>query len=90
MVKKYKFGGRVYETLEEAEEAVEVYASSLFDDEIDKIYDEICICGCTYSPSYVLKTVDDIAYRSLLTGFAGSLFYLIEEIQKDVDTVIGR
>lgn len=90
MVKKYKFGGRVYETRGEAEEAVEVYARSIFDDEIDKNHDEIFIYGCRYSPSYVLKTIDNIAYQCLLGDFADSLLYLIEEIAKDIDTEIDR
>ena len=85
MVKKYKFGGRIYETREEAEAAVEFYARTIFDDEIDNNHEEINIYGCKYSPSYVLKTVDDIAYRCLLDDFADSLFYLIEEIEKEIE-----
>jgi len=41
-------------------------AYHLYDEMLDEVCDPVCIGSPTYSPSYVLKLVDPIAYR---TGF---------------------
>ncbi len=78
----YQFNGETYETREEAEEAVHCYAEETFDDVID-MEEDVVVCGLSYSPSIVLKRVDEVAYRCYLHDYADSLMYDIEEIEAD-------
>ncbi len=78
----YKFNEEIYETREEAEEAVYCYAEETFDDVLD-MEDDVVVCGLSYSPSIVLKRVDEVAYRCYLHDYADSLMCDVEEIEED-------
>ena len=80
----YQFNGETYETREEAEEAVYCYAEETFDDVLD-MEEDVVVCGLSYSPSIVLKRVDEVAYRCYLHDYADSLMYDIEEIAADAE-----
>ena len=61
-----------------------------FDESLDDSIPEIEIGCLTYSPSYVLKSVDPIAYRCELNNFADSVFDASEtddykELQDEID-----
>ena len=45
---------------------------SEFDDILDKSYDEVDICGITYSAPYALKECDPVTYRSMKSDYEGS------------------
>ena len=83
METKFMFNGQVYDTREDAEDAVFRFARTVYDDVLDECYDEIYIGNFSYSPSYVLKRVDETAYRCGLNDYADSLLYDIEEIEND-------
>jgi hypothetical protein len=40
-----------------------------FDNALDECNEEVKIGGCTYSPSYVLKNIDETAYRCGLNDY---------------------
>ena len=73
---------KIYETREEAENAVYDYAEDTYDEVLDMDGD-IIICGLSYSPSIALKRVDEVAYRCYLHDYADSLMCDIEEIEED-------
>ena len=78
----YQFNGEIYETREDAENAVYDYAEDTYDEVLDMDGD-IIICGLSYSPSIALKRVDEVAYRCYLHDYADSLMCDIEEIEED-------
>ena len=43
-----------------------------FDDFLDEFYDEVKVCGMTYSTSYVLKECDPVAYRCAKSDYEGN------------------
>ena len=43
-----------------------------FDEYLDEIYDEVNVCGMTYSTSYALKNCDPVAYRCMKSDYEGS------------------
>ena len=43
-----------------------------FDEYLDESYDEVNICGMTYSASHVLKECDPIAYRCTKSEYEGN------------------
>lgn len=83
MSENYLFNGKTYETREEAENAAYYLACETFDDMLDETYEEVSICGHTYSPSIALKRTDEIAYRCSLMDYANYLSYDIQEIEVD-------
>jgi len=54
-----------------------------FNDFLDDCYEDIDICGLTYSPSKALKSVDPIAYRESL------LNYLNAELEETLTEIDG-
>lgn len=79
----YQFNGEIYETLEEVEDEAYYLACETYDDILDECYEEVLICGCTYSPSIALKRTDEVRYRCGLLDYASSLSEDIEEIEVD-------
>ena len=43
-----------------------------FDDFLDECYDEVNICGMTYSASNALKSCDPVAYRCAKSDYEGN------------------
>ena len=43
-----------------------------FDEFLDEFYDEVKVCGMTYSTSYVLKECDPVAYRCMKSDYEGN------------------
>lgn len=79
------FNGTTYNTREEVEQTVYDFATETYDDMLDECYDEVKIGGLCYSPSYVLKNVDEIAYRCGVNDYADSLLYDIETQEVEID-----
>lgn len=77
----FQFNNKTYKTREEAEDAAYYLACETFDDMLDETYQEVSICGHTYSPSIALKRTDEIAYRCDLLDYADYLSNDINEIE---------
>lgn len=81
MDKKFLFNGMVYDTREDAESAVSDYAGETYDEMLDFTNEPVIINGFTYAPSYVLRIIDEIAYRCGLGDYEDSLLSDIQEIE---------
>ena len=77
--KVYRFMGEEYDTLEDAEAAVESYAEDSYDDMLSEVYGEIDICGIEYDAATAFYRVDPIAYNVGLSDYSSSLYGEIEE-----------
>ena len=84
----YKFNENFYETMDDAETAVSSYAEETYDDYLDSEGD-IYICGLPYSPSKILKGVDEIAYRCFFGDYESFLMEEIEEVEVVSEIVNG-
>ena len=76
----YKFNEVIYETYDEAEEAVYKSAETGYDAYLDMSNEKVIICGLPYSPSEVFKNTDPIAYRCYQGDYADFLMNDIEEV----------
>ena len=81
METKFMFNGQVYNTRADAESAVSDYAGETYDDMLDSTNDPVIVNGFTYAPSYVLRFIDEIAYRCGLGDYEDSLLPNIQEIE---------
>ena len=45
----------------------------VFDDMLDECYEEVQICGLSYSPSYALYSIDKVAYKEAMYDYYDSL-----------------
>lgn len=79
-IMKYIFNDVVYETIEQAEDAVDNYARDIFDDYLDETYGNIDVAGLNYPCSQVFESVDPIAYRVALSDFSNALLADIKTI----------
>lgn len=65
------------ETFEDADDAARYITDNMSDDAydemLDECYEEIEICGCSYSPSLALYKVDPIAYNCGKSDYYDSL-----------------
>ena len=80
---KYLYNGEYYNTIYEAEDAAYEVAERTYDDMLDDCYEDVNVCGYTYSPSVALERLDPIAYRCGLSDYHNSLLSDIEEVEID-------
>ena len=63
---------------------IEDLDEELYDEMLDECYEEIEICGYSYSPSLVLYRVDEVAYRCGMNdyydGLASDIEYELERM----------
>ena len=45
-----------------------------FDEMLDECYEEVTICGYTYSPSVALRRVDEVAYHEAYLEYRNSVY----------------
>ena len=66
----------------------EDYTYDMYDETLDECCDMVKICGLEYSPSHVLKMVDEVAYEC---GFHDEIDYIAREIiyNKDESDYMG-
>lgn len=78
---KYSFDGILYDTKEQAEQAVDEYAVTHFDEYLNETFGEVCVAGYTYPCSYAFENIDPIAYRVSIGDYSNMLLNDIEEIE---------
>lgn len=71
--KKQVLGIEEIEEFDQFEVISEHEAENRYDEMIDDCHEEVEVCFYTYSPSYVLKSVDPIAYRCGFSDFCSDL-----------------
>lgn len=51
--------------------STEITRNESLDEMLNELYEEVVICGCTFSPADILAELDPIAYRQALldSGF---------------------
>lgn len=75
---KHRTDSQVYQTMEvevfdQFEVLTEAEALDNYDEMIDDTNREVEVLGCSYSPSYVLKNIDETAYRCGFSDYCDSL-----------------
>ena len=80
---KYLYNNKVYDDIHAAEDAAYEVAEETYDDMLDECYEEVNVCGFTYSPSVALARLDPIAYRCGLSDYHNSLLSDIDEIDDE-------
>ena len=85
-MEKFIFNKEIYETFDDAADAVRNFAYETFNEYLDDCFEEIRIGNLTYRPSVVLKSTDPTAYRCMLCDYENYLQYDIEEVEDDEDT----